>query len=242
MEPTLSSETSAFILRTLGKFPKEHRLHSEHGESLKTTIHHLYGEEKTRSIRLWETLRIKKTKLLVSFTFLLRCRDHNIIPQFLKFRHHFHTRAADRIYKRTSFALLRDRIHSNRRELNHIFGQLLQLHLRLTGILSSSHWDLIDRLSFNKAKQIGEHTKNRQLRKFTSLHTSQHSDNKTIKVTVINLSNQELDEGVYSLLKKGLNYAITPRSPPLKTYVVGSISFRPDIQRPRQMQNALRDI
>ena len=26
MEPTLSSETSAFILQTLGKFPKEHRL------------------------------------------------------------------------------------------------------------------------------------------------------------------------------------------------------------------------
>ena len=38
MEPTLSSETSAFILRTPGKFPKEHRLHSEHDESLKTTI------------------------------------------------------------------------------------------------------------------------------------------------------------------------------------------------------------
>ena len=37
MELTLSSETSAFILRTPGKFPKEHRLHSEHGESLKTT-------------------------------------------------------------------------------------------------------------------------------------------------------------------------------------------------------------
>ena len=27
----------SFILRTPGKFPKEHRLHSEHGESLKTT-------------------------------------------------------------------------------------------------------------------------------------------------------------------------------------------------------------
>ena len=37
MEPTSSSETSAFLLRTPGKFPKEHRLHSEHGESLKTT-------------------------------------------------------------------------------------------------------------------------------------------------------------------------------------------------------------
>ena len=37
MESTLSSETSAFILQTPGKFPKEHRLHSKHGESLKTT-------------------------------------------------------------------------------------------------------------------------------------------------------------------------------------------------------------
>jgi hypothetical protein len=37
MEPTLSSETSDFNLQTPGKFPKEHRLHSKHGESLKTT-------------------------------------------------------------------------------------------------------------------------------------------------------------------------------------------------------------
>ena len=37
MEPTLSSETSAFKLQTPGKFPKEHRLYSKHGESLKTT-------------------------------------------------------------------------------------------------------------------------------------------------------------------------------------------------------------
>ena len=41
MEPTLSSETSAFILRTPGKFPKEHRLHSEHGESLKNYHTHI---------------------------------------------------------------------------------------------------------------------------------------------------------------------------------------------------------
>jgi len=37
----LSSETSAFKLRTPGKFPKEHRLHSKHGESLKTIMYEL---------------------------------------------------------------------------------------------------------------------------------------------------------------------------------------------------------
>ena len=125
------------------------------------------------------------------------------------------------IYKRTSFTLLQERIHYNRRELNRISGLLLQLHLRLTSCLSSSHWDLTDRLTFNKATQIGELARKRQLHKFASLHTSQHSDNKTIKGTVINLSNQELDEGVYSLLQKGLNYAITPRSPPIEDLLTG---------------------
>ena len=33
----MSPETSAFKLQTPGKFPEEYKLHSEHGESLKTT-------------------------------------------------------------------------------------------------------------------------------------------------------------------------------------------------------------
>jgi len=37
MGPTLSPETSAFKLQMPGKFPEEYKLHSEHGESLKTT-------------------------------------------------------------------------------------------------------------------------------------------------------------------------------------------------------------
>ena len=48
MEPTVSSEMSAFILRTPGKFPKEHRLHSEHSESLKTTIYIIYIHQTRR--------------------------------------------------------------------------------------------------------------------------------------------------------------------------------------------------
>jgi len=36
MGPTLSPETSAFKLQKPGKFPEEHKLHSKHGESLKT--------------------------------------------------------------------------------------------------------------------------------------------------------------------------------------------------------------
>jgi hypothetical protein len=171
MEPTLSSETSAYNnIQTPGKFPEDYTLYSHHGESLKTTILHLYGEETARHVRLIEKLRIKKTKHLTSLTFLLRCQDHNIIPRFLQFHHYFQSWAANRIYQRTSYALLRERIRNNRRELDRICRELLQVHLHLSAVLLESDWSLIDRPTFNKATQIGDENKAKQLRKFESLH------------------------------------------------------------------------
>jgi len=39
---------------------------------------------------------------------------------------------------------------------------------------------------------------------------TQHPPTKTSKETVINLSDQMLDDEIYSLLQKGLNFAMTP--------------------------------
>jgi len=41
------------------------------------------------------------------------------------------------------------------------------------------------------------------------------------KGTVINLSGQILDDGLISLLQKGLNYAITPRNIPIEEVITG---------------------
>ena len=49
MGPTLSPETSAFKLQTPGKFLEEYKLHSEHGESLKTTTTQLTFEKEIRT-------------------------------------------------------------------------------------------------------------------------------------------------------------------------------------------------
>jgi len=64
IEPIEGSKTSAFKPQTPGKYPKENILHKEHGETLKSRHLHLYGEETTRHIRLFEKLRIKKTVFL----------------------------------------------------------------------------------------------------------------------------------------------------------------------------------
>jgi hypothetical protein len=91
MEPIQCSETSAISTQTPGKHPKENILHLTHGESLESRNLHPYGKETTRQIRLFEKLRIKRTKLLTSLTFLLRCQDHNTISRFLQIHHHIHS-------------------------------------------------------------------------------------------------------------------------------------------------------
>jgi len=165
----------------LWNYPKENILHIEHGESLKSRMLHLYGEETTRHICLFEKLCIKKTKLLTSLTFLLRCWDHNTIPRFLQFHHHIHPCAANKIYQRTSFALLQERIHQYRWELDITSWDLPNTHLRTVNQLSEPDWSLIDHLTLNKAMRVGEDGKARQLKKFTWLHTkttSCHQDHK----------------------------------------------------------------
>jgi hypothetical protein len=221
MEQIESPETSANTNQTPGKHPKDSTLNTKHGESLKSRILHLYGEETARHMRLLEKLRTKKTKLLSSLTFLLRCRDHNTIPHFLQFQHHIHSRAANRIYNHTSLALLRERIHQNRRELDNISRDLLELHLQTANAVSESDWTLLHNLSYKKATRVGEESKATQIKKFTHLCKTQHPTTHTPSDTVINLSEQVLDEGLSSLLQKGLNYAVTPRSIPMEDILTG---------------------
>jgi hypothetical protein len=51
---------------------------------LGTTLAVTSNRRTLRRIRRLETLRIKRTKLLCTPPFLLRCRDHNTIPRFLQ--------------------------------------------------------------------------------------------------------------------------------------------------------------
>jgi hypothetical protein len=63
MDPTEGSETSANINQTLEIHPKVETVNTEHRESLKSRIIHLYGEETATLIRRLETLHFKPLKM-----------------------------------------------------------------------------------------------------------------------------------------------------------------------------------
>ena len=68
---------------------------------------------------------------------------------------------------------------------------------------------------------MGEDSKARQLRKFARLHKTQNPTTKTSKERVISLSGHTLDDGVSSLLQKGLNDAVTPSTIPIEDILAG---------------------
>jgi len=69
--------------------------------------------------------------------------------------------------------------------------------------------------------RAGQDSKARQIKKFTRFHKKQHPITKNEKETVINLSDEKLDGAVSSLLHKGLNFAVTPRSTPIEDILTG---------------------
>jgi hypothetical protein len=152
MEAARTSETSVDIqLRTRQYIPEDSVLHTRRRENLKSHIVNLYGEATLRCIRRFESLRIKKAKRLCSLSFLLRCRDQGTMPRFQQFHHHIQSEAGERIYRRTRFSLLRERIHDTRRALDEISRAMLRLNVRLAGKLSADDWALLDHITFKRA-------------------------------------------------------------------------------------------
>jgi hypothetical protein len=175
-----------------------------------------YGEATHPHIRRLEMLRTK-TKLLCTLPFLLRCRDHSTFPHFLQFQHHKKSDGASRIYRCTSFCLLCERIHHTRQELDAVSKELFKLHLRLAQDLFADDWDLIDRITTEKALCTADDIRATLCRKLKHLHKTQHPprppENKKI---VVNLSEVALKEAACLALSKGLNIAVSPAFVPIK--------------------------
>ncbi|KAG8237932.1 hypothetical protein J437_LFUL017482 [Ladona fulva] len=128
--------------------------------------------------------------------------------------------AAERIIRRASQALVRERIRHTRRTLDEVAGKLLQLHLRLAMILSPREWDHIDISTIAQAELMSNQVTTRQVKKFKRLCGKRpevpqlNSDR-----TVINLTNEDLDEATKSILAKGLNFTATPKRIPYSDFI-----------------------
>ncbi|XP_046396739.1 uncharacterized protein LOC124163714 [Ischnura elegans] len=175
-----------------------------------------------RTIRRLEDLRKERAKLLSSLTFLLRCRDHGLIPSFAKLGTSIKSSRAQRITERAGRALVRERIQYKRRALDENARKLKSTHLQLATSLAPTDWDYIDAIATAQGElQLRKDTA-RQIKKFNHLLPPEKNvcppDNTR---TIVNLSEEVLDEPSQSVLSKGLNFATVPRTIPYADIIGG---------------------
>ena len=168
-----------------------------------------------------DSLRWKKAHLRTSMTFLQRCRDTDIIPNFLKLKRVFNTRQAHWIYNRMEKALLRERIHHNRKELALLDKRLLHIHLNISNRMAKTDWQKFDSISYHSMEKQMDINTERQRNKFNRLLPPEPSLSVPSR-TVINLSEHQLTDDQTSILAKGGNFAITPKSVPTEEIIANT--------------------
>ena len=190
-------------------------------KSLKHFLSNLYGEEVLNQCKLLDKLRIKRVNLLTSLAFLLRCREQNTVPKFVIIKNNINSKKATRIYRQAELALVRERIQEIRRKLDSVSSKLYKLHLELSSILNNEDWDKLDALSSAKAELKSKSNTKRQTKKFEAISKKDIGNNKHLDQdrVVQNLSDYPLSDAAKSLLAKGLNFAITPKSIPVEDII-----------------------
>ncbi|XP_071450003.1 uncharacterized protein [Hetaerina americana] len=160
--------------------------------------------------------------------FLQRCRDTNTLPCCVEVKHHLNTKAARRILRRTSEALLRERVRHTRHSLHLCSEELLRIHLELGAKLNATDWDTIETITHDSSRNTETAVRETQIRKFEKLSDRQHPSSlghgPEKDRSVINFTDYQLTNAHISILSKGLNFAIAPTKIP-KEEIVTEVEY-----------------
>lgn len=195
-------------------------------ESLKHKIILQHGMEVFRLTRIFSSLLIKKSKLLCTLIFMLRCRDKHVIPNCVRINHIFQSKRNSRTFDRANRMILIDHIHNVRRDLHFMSRDINELHYRLESFLNPDLMAILFRISHLQAEKVRLAVTARHIKKFEQLYEKQHPTQEMPAVNsrpevVVNLTSVELSQSALSVLGKGFNFSVAPRSIPIEKVIIG---------------------
>jgi hypothetical protein len=194
--------------------------------SLKNIITNLYGEKRGKIVDRLARLREKRTTLGCRLKFLVSCRDLDVVPSWIKIKHHLRDKHTDLIFDRASKALLRKTIQDTRKDLWVCNEQLYFCRMKVCDFISLELWDRFDFITTNHNNWLHQTTSEKLNRKLENLCRKQHRyrgtrGTFTTPKTVYNLSNICVSEAGNRVLARGFNFAIAPKSIPVEPIIAG---------------------
>ena len=175
-----------------------------------------YGEAFVRKICKFEKNDYKLWKDHLDLRFLLECKENNLILKFLQFKlanRHLHNSV---VYKKCHIKLLEEEIRAKQKRINILEKDTKRIKEELQGTLSCLDFSYICSLFLVANDKSVLHHENIQKRKLKNLLeillkevvNDSHNPNKMI----FNFSSYELSDVEKSVLCKGLNFSVKPKS------------------------------
>ena len=184
-------------------------------------INRIYGRTALRLIRRHERCSSKLARYTNHLTFLTRCIKNRVVPKDLRVRPPVPTKGARRIAELASMRFLRERIRLTQKAKGDVKKEAESTAESITSALSANDANRILEQIKTNTQRVFNTTKDRQKQKFEKLMQEKQAavspvDTPYVDKTnwVINLSSRSLSDAEIALLKKGLNFAVTPANIP----------------------------
>ena len=216
--------------------------------SFKTYLRSSYGEQtQTESARYGKCLE-KLARYKNHVVFSARCKRQGIIPVSLRIRSPVNSERGKEIAEKASKRFLNERLRLANNRVRQLQDERKRRELRLRQTLKEEDYRKLNTMSVQHAEKLFERTKEKQQAKFdrwikTQRTTNQHIQPKYRERWVANLSDHKLTEEEEALLRKGLNFAKTPREIP-REEIISSVesSLRECSENPEKIEQVRASI
>ncbi|XP_046550407.1 uncharacterized protein LOC124260191 [Haliotis rubra] len=186
---------------------------------IKQLVRRLHGDVAFNTINNLSRLKKKYIQSSNRLTFLMRCRDLQIIPNGLRITSPVNSAAAQAILQAASKKLAIERIRHHRKTKSITFGQIEQHLQKLNSTMSPDLFRTLRRAQNQANSKLDTKTKTSQLNKLHKLQEKKQLNPKTsdpsvtqeqfIKKRVINISSKTITKNQINVLAKGLTFIST---------------------------------
>lgn len=191
--------------------------------TLKSYLTELYGGRIYHLTTVLKNVKCKLARLTNHTTFLIRCRDNQIVPNGMRLRRVFSSVHASKILRKAEETLIRDQIVSLRQRKAAEIKTKERLLLSLRNTMSGEDFRTVQEVTDKAENNVFHSTKATQRKKFDALVATKKRSarsGRSITVTAVdNRSGRDLTEDELNVLKKGLGFAPAPEIIPEKEII-----------------------
>ena len=189
-----------------------------------------------KRFREWEKIERKLASFRNHLHFTLHCKHHGIFPPSLSLKCSMKGPGIEKILFRTQKALMNERITRIKKQLDYYEGLRSNCDEYLFTRLPNScyqevrHWmahaqrtrfvDIRERQK-SKFERLREKSKCLDKNDSTIVDIDNQTKENLQNKWVVNLSKRKMTSDETKLLKKGMNFAVTPQNFPVNDYVIG---------------------